>query len=309
MIRIAVYGKGGIGKSTTVANVAAALAEMGLRVMQIGCDPKADSTILLRHGEAVPAVLDLYNKKKQSLQLEDMIRIGYNNVICVEAGGPTPGLGCAGRGIITALEKLKELGAYEVYKPDVVLYDVLGDVVCGGFSMPMRNGYADKVFILTSGENMAIHAAANIAMAVQNFKNRGYAGLGGLILNRRDVPREEKKVAELADDFQTAVIGTLSHSSQVALAEEQQKTLMECYPESEMAEEYRALAVQMYRICGGVLKDENDAVRDEYMHKCMDEHMDKYIDEHMDKYTDERMNEHINEHINECMNGQTQEDV
>ena len=305
MIRIAVYGKGGIGKSTTVANVAAALAEMGLRVMQIGCDPKADSTILLRHGEAVPAVLDLYNEKKQLLQLEDMVRIGYNNVICVEAGGPTPGLGCAGRGIITALEKLKELGAYEVYKPDVVLYDVLGDVVCGGFSMPMRNGYADKVFILTSGENMAIHAAANIAMAVQNFKNRGYAGLGGLILNRRDVPREEKKVAELADDFQTAVIGALSHSSQVALAEEQQKTLMECYPESEMAEEYRALAVQMYRICGGVLKDENDAVRDEYMHKCMDEHMDKYIDEHMDKYTDERMNEHINE----CMNGQTQEDV
>lgn len=305
MIRIAVYGKGGIGKSTTVSNVAAALDEMGLRVMQIGCDPKADSTILLRHGEAVPAVLDLYNKKKQSLQLEDMIRIGYNNVICVEAGGPTPGFGCAGRGIITALEKLKELGAYEVYKPDVVLYDVLGDVVCGGFSMPMRNGYADKVFILTSGENMAIHAAANIAMAVQNFKNRGYAGLGGLILNRRDVPREEEKVAELADDFQTAVIGTLSHSSQVALAEEQQKTLMECYPESEMAEEYRALAVQMYRICGGVLKDENDAVRDEYMHKCMDEHMDKYIDEHMDKYTDERMNEHINE----CMNGQTQEDV
>lgn len=297
MIRIAVYGKGGIGKSTTVSNVAAALAEMGLRVMQIGCDPKADSTILLRHGEAVPAVLDLYNKKKQSLQLEDMIRIGYNNVICVEAGGPTPGFGCAGRGIITALEKLKELGTYEVYKPDVVLYDVLGDVVCGGFSMPMRNGYADKVFILTSGENMAIHAAANIAMAVQNFKNRGYAGLGGLILNRRDVPREEEKVAELADDFQTAVIGTLSHSSQVALAEEQQKTLMECYPESEMAEEYRALAVQMYRICGGVLKDENDAVRDEYMHKCMDEHMDKY--------TDERMNEHINE----CMNGQTQEDV
>ena len=305
MIRIAVYGKGGIGKSTTVSNVAAALAEMGLKVMQIGCDPKADSTILLRHGEAVPAVLDLYNEKKQLLQLEDMVRIGYNNVICVEAGGPTPGLGCAGRGIITALEKLKELGAYEVYKPDVVLYDVLGDVVCGGFSMPMRNGYADKVFILTSGENMAIHAAANIAMAVQNFKNRGYAGLGGLILNRRDVPREEEKVAELADDFQTAVIGTLSHSSQVALAEEQQKTLMECYPESEMAEEYRALAVQMYRICGGVLKDENDAVRDEYMHKCMDEHMDKYIDEHMDKYTDERMNEHINE----CMNGQTQEDV
>ena len=267
MIKIAVYGKGGIGKSTTVSNVAVALAEKGLKVMQIGCDPKADSTIALRHGEAVPTVLDLFREKKQDLRLEDMVRIGYQGVIGVEAGGPTPGLGCAGRGIITALEKLKETGAYEVYQPDVVLYDVLGDVVCGGFSMPMRKGYADKVFIITSGENMAIHAAANIAMAVQNFKNRGYAGLGGLILNRRDVPREEEKVSELADDFQTAVIGTLSHSSQVALAEEQQKTLMECYPESEMSEEYRALAVQMYRICGGVLENENDAVRDKYMNE------------------------------------------
>ena len=305
MIRIAVYGKGGIGKSTTVSNVAAALSEMGLKVMQNGCDPKADSTILLRHGEAVPAVLDLYNEKKQSLQLEDMIRIGYNNVICVEAGGPTPGLGCAGRGIITALEKLKELGAYERYKPDVVLYDVLGDVVCGGFSMPMRNGYADKIFIITSGENMAIHAAANIAMAVQNFKNRGYAGLGGLILNRREVPREEEKVAELAEDFHTSVIGTLSHSELVALAEEQQKTLMECYPESEMAEEYRVLAAQMYRICGGVLKDGNDAARD----KCMDKHIDKYMDEYMNGHINKCMNEHTDGHINERINGHTQEEV
>lgn len=245
MIKIAIYGKGGIGKSTTVSNVAAALAESGLKVMQIGCDPKADSTIQLRHGEPVPTVLDLYKEKKQSLQLEDMVRIGYNGVICVEAGGPTPGLGCAGRGIITALEKLKETGAYEIYQPDVILYDVLGDVVCGGFTMPMRNGYADKVFILTSGENMAIHAAANIAMAVENFKNRGYATLGGLILNRRDVPREEEKVQELADDFHTSVIGMLSHSEQVILAEEQGKTLMECYPDSAMADEYRALARAM----------------------------------------------------------------
>ena len=159
MIRIAVYGKGGIGKSTTVSNVAAALAEMGLRVMQIGCDPKADSTILLRHGEAVPAVLDLYNKKKQSLQLEDMIRIGYNNVICVEAGGPTPGFGCAGRGIITALEKLKELGAYEVYKPDVVLYEeglnqkTLQDAV-------FYISHADMLII--GGTSLAVYPAAGL---------------------------------------------------------------------------------------------------------------------------------------------------
>ena len=116
--------------------------------------------------------------------------------------------------------------------------------------MPMRGGYADKVFIITSGENMAIHAAANIALAVDNFKNRGYAELGGLILNRRDVPREEEKVEELADDFQTTIVGTLSHSEQVILAEEQKKTLLECYPESEMAEEYRVLARKIYRICG-----------------------------------------------------------
>ena len=256
MIKIAVYGKGGIGKSTTVSNVATALAELGLTVMQIGCDPKADSTIQLRHGKEMRTVLDLYNEKKQNLKLKDMTIIGYNGVICVEAGGPTPGLGCAGRGIITALEKLKETGAYDVYKPDVILYDVLGDVVCGGFSMPMRNGYADKVFIITSGENMAIHAAANIAMAVDNFKNRGYAQLGGIILNRRDVPREEEKVAELADDFHTKVIGTLSHSEQVALAEEQGMTLMECYPESAMAEEYRTIARKMYILCGGVLQEE-----------------------------------------------------
>lgn len=251
MIKIAVYGKGGIGKSTTVSNVAAALAEQGLKVMQIGCDPKADSTLQLRHGEHVPTVLELVNKKKNAFELTDMVRIGYGGVICVEAGGPTPGLGCAGRGIITALEKLKEKGAYEVYQPDVVMYDVLGDVVCGGFSMPMRKGYADQVFIITSGENMAIHAAANIAMAVENFKNRGYASLGGLILNRRNVKRENEKVEELARDFHTEIVGSLSHSEQVTLAEERQQILLEAFPDSEMAEEYRELARRMMAVCRG----------------------------------------------------------
>lgn len=250
MIRIAVYGKGGIGKSTTVSNMAAALAEKGMKVMQIGCDPKADSTILLRHGKKISTVLDLYNEKRQDLKLEDMTTIGYGGVVCVEAGGPTPGLGCAGRGIITALEKLQETGAYESYKPDIVFYDVLGDVVCGGFSMPMRGGYADKVFIITSGENMAIHAGANIAMAVENFRNRGYATLGGIILNRRNVPREEEKVQELAEDFHTDIVGTLSRSALVLEAEEQGKTVLEAFPDSEMAEEYRTLAAQILKACG-----------------------------------------------------------
>lgn len=250
MIKVAVYGKGGIGKSTTVSNVAAALAEKGMKVMQIGCDPKADSTILLRHGKKIPTVLELYNEKRQELKLTDMVQIGYGGVVCVEAGGPPPGLGCAGRGIITALEKLKENGAYETYKPDIVFYDVLGDVVCGGFSMPMRKGYADKVFIITSGENMAIHAGANIAMAVDNFKNRGYASLGGVILNRRNVPGEEEKVRELAADFHTQVVGTLSRSALVLEAENRGKTLLEAYPDSEMAEEYRTLAEQILSACG-----------------------------------------------------------
>lgn len=249
MIKIAVYGKGGIGKSTTLSNVAAAMAEQGLTVMQIGCDPKADSTTLLRHGRPVETVLDLVRERKNDFTLSDMVMEGYRGVLCVEAGGPAPGMGCAGRGIIAALEKLKEKGAYEMYRPDVVIYDVLGDVVCGGFSMPMRGGYADQVFVLTSGENMAIHAAANIAMAVENFKNRGYAKLGGIILNRRNVKHEEEKVRELCEDIHSRIIGDLPRSEAVTDAEELAMTVLEAWPDSEMAGEYRELAGQILAVC------------------------------------------------------------
>ena len=246
MKKIAIYGKGGIGKSTTVSNVAVALAKEGYTVMQIGCDPKADSTLLLRgQGENIKTVLDLIREKGNNFTLDEMAVKGECGVICVEAGGPTPGVGCAGRGIIAALDKLKEKGAYEIFKPDVVLYDVLGDVVCGGFSMPMRAGYADRIYIITSGENMAIHAAANIAMAVDNFKEKGYATLGGLILNRRDVKNEEEKVNELAGDFNTQVVGILTRSETVLDAEELGKTVVEAFPDSSMAEEYRVLAKKL----------------------------------------------------------------
>lgn len=242
MFKIAVYGKGGIGKSTTVSNLSAAFADQGYKVMQIGCDPKADSTINLHSGTELTTVLDLVRTKRNDFTLEDMVTIGYKGIVCVEAGGPTPGLGCAGRGIIAALEKLKEKGAYETYQPDIIIYDVLGDVVCGGFSMPMRDGYADSVFIITSGENMAIHAAANIALAVENFKDRDYAQLGGLILNKRNVKNEEEKVEELAGDIHSEIVGILSRSDTVQLAEDVGKTVVEAYPDSPMAQEYRDLA-------------------------------------------------------------------
>ena len=250
MIKLAVYGKGGIGKSTTVSNLSAALSDMGYRVMQIGCDPKADSTVSLHGKQKVNTVLELVRTRKNDFALEDMVTLGYGGVICVEAGGPTPGLGCAGRGIIAALEKLAEKGAYAVYQPDVVIYDVLGDVVCGGFSMPMRGGYADKVFVITSGENMALHAAANIAMAIEGFKGRGYAQLGGVILNRRNVKNEDAKVSELAADIGSQVIAALSRSDTVQEAEELGKTVVEAFPDSPMAQEYRALAEKLMQLCG-----------------------------------------------------------
>jgi nitrogenase iron protein NifH len=248
MLKLAFYGKGGIGKSTTVSNIALALAEKGLKVVQIGCDPKADSTSLLLRGGKVPPVLDMI-RKGGPFGLDDISLKGENDVICVESGGPAPGVGCAGRGIIAALETLEKKGAFKEWAPDVVLYDVLGDVVCGGFSMPMRNGFADFVFILTSGEKMALYAAANIAMAVGSFSSRGYAQLGGLILNKRNVKNETAKVEELAADFNTTVTGTLEWSALVQEAEEEKKCLLAAFPASAEADAYRKLADDIIKRC------------------------------------------------------------
>ena len=257
MIKIAVYGKGGIGKSTTISNLSVALANKGLKVMQIGCDPKADSTTNLHDGSEINTVLDLVRERKDDFKLDEMVVEGYKGILCVEAGGPTPGMGCAGRGIIAALEKLEQKGAYETYKPDIVFYDVFGDVVCGGFSMPMRAGYADKIFIITSGEYMAIHAAINIATAIDNFKDRGYASLGGVILNKRNVKNEEEKVNEFIENIDSKLVGTLDRDEIVVVAEEDKKTVLEAFPESLMAKEYEVLADNLLKACGYKVSEGN----------------------------------------------------
>lgn len=242
MRKIAIYGKGGIGKSTTTANLSAALADLGLGVMQIGCDPKADSTGMLTGGKQIPPILDVIRDKKKGFTLEDMVFRGYKGVLCAESGGPTPGVGCAGRGIIAAFNALESLNAFDVFQPDVVLYDVLGDVVCGGFAMPLRNGYAEDVFIVTSGEKMSLFAARNIGLAVDQFKGRGYARLKGVILNSRNVADEKELVRKTAAGMNVPVIIDIPRDKVVQQCEEQSMTVIQGAPESGLADVYRQLA-------------------------------------------------------------------
>ncbi|MBS5786897.1 MAG: AAA family ATPase [Clostridioides difficile] len=241
MKKIAIYGKGGIGKSTTVSNVAAALSSMGLTVMQIGCDPKADSTRNLTEGKNITTVLDTLRENSDA-NLDELVVRSNTGVLCVESGGPVPGVGCAGRGIITAFEKLEELEAYDIYKPDIVLYDVLGDVVCGGFTMPIRGGYADEVCVVTSGEMMSLYAATNISRAVKSFGSRGYASIRGLILNAKNIEGENKLVDDVAKEIDVPVIYRLPRNPYVQQAEDQGKTVVEAFPDSEMAKHYMKLA-------------------------------------------------------------------
>ena len=243
MLKIAVYGKGGIGKSTMTSNLAAAFAVLGRKVLQIGCDPKADSTSNLLSGEPlIPVMNYLREHEEDPSSLSEISRRGFGNVLCIETGGPTPGLGCAGRGIIATFNLLDELELLETEKPDVVLFDVLGDVVCGGFAAPIREGYADTVLIVTSGEKMALYAADNISTAVKNFEDRGYASVGGIILNRRNVPEEEERVRSFAAKKGIDVIADIPRSDLINQAEDLGKTVIEKFPDSEIAGKFMDLA-------------------------------------------------------------------
>lgn len=231
MRKIAIYGKGGIGKSTFTSSLSAATSLLGYKVMQIGCDPKADSTINLTNGKPVTPVMNYLKEHGQCTELDKIALKGFNDIVCVEAGGPTPGLGCAGRGIVTTFNLLDDLHAFEIHKPDIVYYDVLGDVVCGGFAMPMREGFAEEVIIVTSGEKMALFAALNIKNAIDNFEGRNYAKLRGLVLNRRNIPNETEIVKEFAYKNGIEIIGDIPRDESVQLYEEQNKTVIQGNPE------------------------------------------------------------------------------
>jgi nitrogenase iron protein NifH len=242
MRQIAFYGKGGIGKSTTCQNVIAGIAEMGKRVMIVGCDPKADSTRLMLHSKAQTTILHLAAERGsvEDLELSEVVLTGYRGVKCVESGGPEPGVGCAGRGIITAINFLEENGAYEDL--DFVSYDVLGDVVCGGFAMPIREGKAQEIYIVVSGEMMAMYAANNIARGILKYANSGGVRLGGLICNSRKVDRELELIESLAKRLNTQMLHFVPRDNIVQHAELRRMTVIEYAPDSKQADEYRTLA-------------------------------------------------------------------
>jgi nitrogenase iron protein NifH len=243
MRKIAIYGKGGIGKSTTTQNTVAGLAEMGKKIMVVGCDPKADSTRLLLGGLAQKTVLDTLREEGEDVALEDIIKVGYAGTRCVESGGPEPGVGCAGRGIITSINLLEQLGAYEEqWDLDYAFYDVLGDVVCGGFAMPIREGKAQEIYIVVSGEMMAMYAANNICKGIVKFADAGGVRLGGLICNSRKVDNEKEMIEQFAKVLGTQMIHFVPRDNMVQRAEINRKTVIEFEPTHGQADEYRALA-------------------------------------------------------------------
>lgn len=241
MRQIAIYGKGGIGKSTTTQNTVAALAEAGKKVMVVGCDPKADSTRLLLHGLNQRTVLDTLREEGEDIDLEDIMRAGFGETNCVESGGPEPGVGCAGRGIITSINLLESLGAY-TDNLDYVFYDVLGDVVCGGFAMPIREGKAKEIYIVASGEMMALYAANNICKGIQKFATTGDVRLGGIICNSRKVDNEYELLKAFAEELGSQLIHFVPRDNLVQRAEINKKTVIDFDPAAPQADEYRKLA-------------------------------------------------------------------
>ncbi|ABR55051.1 nitrogenase iron protein [Methanococcus vannielii SB] len=265
MKQIAFYGKGGIGKSTTVCNLAAALSKSGKKVIVVGCDPKHDCTSNLRGGIEIPTVLDILREKgidtlgidtiihENLLKKEDILYKGFNGIYCVEAGGPKPGYGCAGRGVIVVIDLLKKMNVFKDLGVDIVLYDVLGDVVCGGFAMPLRMGLADQVYVVTSSDYMALYAANNICNGMSQFAVRGGSNLGGIIYNVRGSMDAFDIVDEFAKHLNGKIIGKVPNSSIINEAEIDGKTAIEYSPDSEISNIYIELSKKIYENNSGTV--------------------------------------------------------
>jgi nitrogenase iron protein NifH len=239
--KIAIYGKGGIGKSTTTSNISAALVEAGYKVLQFGCDPKSDSTNTLRDGKYIPTVLDLL-RKNPKVDAHDAIFQGFQGVYCVEAGGPAPGVGCAGRGIITAVELLKQQNIFEELDLDFVIFDVLGDVVCGGFAVPVREGIAEHVFTVSSSDFMSVYASNNLMKGIKKYSNAGGALFGGVIANSINNPYQKAIIDDFVEKTGTQVVEYVPRSITVTQAELSGRTTIEAAPNTPQAEVYRSLA-------------------------------------------------------------------
>lgn len=248
--RIAIYGKAGIGKSTTSSNLSAALAERGRRVMQVGCDPKRDSVAQLLHC-LPPTILEQLNLQRErdssdDLPLDNVFFEGFNHVICAESGGPPPGVGCAGQGVLLALQYIEKQNVMERYDIDFSVFDVLGDVVCGGFAQPIRAGYCREIYIVINADLLSLVVTNNILQAVEKLSREGVdVGLGGLINNQRNGVGDENLVISYAEKVGVPIIGHIPHSSLILEAEACRKTVMEAFPESDIAEIYRQLAVDI----------------------------------------------------------------
>jgi nitrogenase iron protein NifH len=276
--QIAFYGKGGIGKSTTSQNTLAALAEMGQKILIVGCDPKADSTRLILHAKAQNSILSLAAEKGtiEDIELEEVMKYGYQKIRCVESGGPEPGVGCAGRGVITAINFLEENGAYE--NLDYVSYDVLGDVVCGGFAMPIRENKAQEIYIVMSGEMMAMYAANNISKGILKYANSGGVRLGGLICNERQTDKELELADNMAKKLGSKLIYFVPRDNVVQHAELRRMTVIEYAPDSAQAEHYRSLAKKIHENGGqGVIP--TPITMDELEEMLMEHGIIKNIDE------------------------------
>lgn len=243
--QIAIYGKGGIGKSTTTSNISAALVEAGFKVLQFGCDPKSDSTNTLRDGKYIPTVLDLI-RERPKVDAHEAIFKGFKGINCVEAGGPAPGVGCAGRGIIAAVELLKQQNIFEELDLDYVIYDVLGDVVCGGFAVPIREGIAEHVFTVSSSDFMAIYAANNLMKGIKKYSNSGGALFGGIIANSINSPYQQSIIDDFCAQTSTQVVEYIPRSITVTQAELSGRTTIEAAPQSAQADVYRSLAKKIH---------------------------------------------------------------